>query len=292
MQTRYGWMSTRCIRALALSLVWAVSGAAQAASVCTARSPAHRVALVELYSSEGCSSCPPADHWLSQWKDGGTASGVVPLALHVDYWNSLGWTDRFSRHSFTERQQGLAERAGGHLVYTPEVFVSGRELRNWSHAASFDARVAQVRSEPAAADITITLEPAGADSASSVMGVMGAAASTQPMHVVVDAQFTAHGARERGPLEAYVAVYENALTTQVRAGENSGATLHHDRVVRQWIGPVVLDAGHAHIEREIALPADAQDALKASRGSFGVVAFVENAASGDVLQAADLPACH
>lgn len=289
MQTRYGWMGTRRVWAFAVSLVWAVSGVAQAASVCTARSPAHRVALVELYSSEGCSSCPPADHWLSQWKDGGAASGVVPLALHVDYWNSLGWTDRFSRHSFTERQQGLAERAGAHLVYTPEVFVSGRELRSWAHAASFDARVAQVRSEPAAADITITLEPASTDSASSVTG---AAASTQPTHVAVDAQFTAHGARERGPLEAYVAVYENALTTQVRAGENSGVTLHHDRVVRQWIGPVALDAGHAHIQREIALPADAQDALKASPGSFGVVAFVEDATSGDVLQATDLPACH
>lgn len=289
MQTRYGWMSRRCIWAFALSLVWAVSSVAQAASVCTARSPAHRVALVELYSSEGCSSCPPADRWLSQWKDGSASSGVVPLALHVDYWNSLGWTDRFSQHSFTERQQGLAERAGGHLVYTPEVFVSGRELRSWSHAASFDARVAQVRSEPAAADITIALEPASTASASSITG---AATATQPMHVVVDAQFTAHGAREHGPLEAYVAVYENALTTQVRAGENSGATLHHDRVVRQWMGPVALDAGRAHIEREIALPADASDAIKASRGSFGVVAFVEDAASGDVLQAADLPACH
>lgn len=285
MQSRDGW--TRRVGAFVLA--WAVSGVAQAASLCSARSPAHRVALVELYSSEGCSSCPPADRWLSQWKDGGAASGIVPLALHVDYWNSLGWTDRFSQHGFTERQQSLTERAGGHLVYTPEVFVSGRELRSWSQDTSFDARIAQVHSQPADADVTITLEPKNIDSASSAMN---SAVLAQPMHAMLDARFTAHGAGEHGPLEAYVAVYENALTTQVRAGENSGATLRHDRVVREWIGPVALDAGHAQIRREIDLPTDARNAPRASRGSFGVVAFVEDATSGDVLQAADLPACH
>lgn len=89
------------------------SGLANAAgAMCSARSPAHRVALVELYSSEGCNSCPPADQWLSQWKHGGATQSIVPLALHVDYWNSLGWTDRFSQHrpGATPSLRGVVEK--------------------------------------------------------------------------------------------------------------------------------------------------------------------------------------
>src|ERR1700759_37352 len=111
--------------ALALTMLAASALATAAGAICSAHSPAHRVALVELYSSEGCNSCPPADHWLSQWKNNGATQGIVPLALHVDYWNSLGWTDRFSQHRFTERQQTLTGLAGGHTVYTPEIFVAG-----------------------------------------------------------------------------------------------------------------------------------------------------------------------
>jgi hypothetical protein len=264
------------VRAVALFAAFATSGIAQAAgAMCTAHSPAHRVALVELYSSEGCNSCPPADHWLGQWKDSGAAQGIVPLALHVDYWNSLGWTDRFSQHRFTERQQTLTDLAGGHTIYTPEVFVSGRELRGWSQPASFDERIQKVTAEPAQADVALELAP-------PAQGTHGFG---------VDARFTAKGVIH-DPLNAYVAVYENALISQVRAGENNGATLHHERVVRQWIGPVPLAEGSAQIRREITLdPADAAD-NHAQDGKFGVVAFVENAATGEVLQVAELATCH
>ena len=263
------------VRAIALFAALATSGAAQAAdAMCKAHSPAHRVALVELYSSEGCNSCPPADHWLGQWKDSGAARGVVPLALHVDYWNSLGWNDRFSQHRFTERQQTLTDLAGGHTIYTPEIFVSGRELRSWSRPESFDERVHEVTAEPAQADVALELVP-------PAQGTNGFG---------VDARFTSK-ATVHDPLNAYVAVYENALTSQVRAGENSGATLHHERVVRQWIGPVPLAGGSAQIRREIAL--DATDAAdrQAQPDRFGVVAFVENASTGEVLQVTELAAC-
>ena len=280
----------RAVRAFVLALALATSGVAQAATaMCTAHSPAHRVALVELYSSEGCNSCPPADRWLSQWKGGGVPESVVPLALHVDYWNSLGWTDRFSQHRFTGRQQSLTDRAGGHTIYTPEVFVSGRELRGWSQRASFEARVRDVTASPARADVAIALTPRAPLTA-------GAAATLD-----VDATFTAR-ATGSDSLNAYVAVYENGLSSQVRAGENSGATLHHERVVRQWIGPVPLVAGNARIHQDVALSAFDRDAgsgsdasggtnMSASGNKFGVVAFVENAATGDVLQVADLAAC-
>ncbi|MGH8779343.1 DUF1223 domain-containing protein [Paraburkholderia sp.] len=273
--------AANAVRACALLAAFGAvvaSGAANAAAgQCIAHSPAHRVALVELYSSEGCDSCPPADHWLSQWKEGAAAQGIVPLALHVDYWNSLGWTDRFSQHRFTERQQSLTDLAGGHTIYTPEVFVAGRELRSWSSTDSFDDRLRRIVGEPAAADVSVALAPHAGGAANAVD---------------VDAQFASHmpNASATNPLNAYIAVYENSLVSQVRAGENSGATLHHERVVRQWIGPVPLADGHAQIRRALALD-DPGAAAPVPAGRFGVVAFVENAATGDVLQAADLPAC-
>jgi hypothetical protein len=266
------------IVALALALTTLVtSGLATAASaVCSARSPAHRVALVELYSSEGCNSCPPADNWLGQWKSSGATQSIVPLALHVDYWNSLGWTDRFSQHRFTERQQALTDLAGGHTIYTPEIFVSGRELRSWSQRDSFQSRIGKVVAEPAQANVALQLD---AQQASGVFNVT--------------AQFTSKANDTAGPLDAYLAVYENALSSNVGAGENSGVTLHHERVVRQWIGPVPLVAGNAQIQRAIRVQDSAADAnVNAPADRFGVVAFVENAATGDVLQVAELAACH
>jgi hypothetical protein len=233
------------------------------------------VALVELYSSEGCNSCPPADNWLSQWKNSGAAQSIVPLALHVDYWNSLGWTDRFSQHRFTERQQALTDLAGGHTIYTPEIFVSGRELRSWSQRDSFQSRIGKVVAEPAQANVALELK------------------GQAPGAFNVAAQFTSKAADTAGQLDAYLAVYENSLSSQVGAGENSGATLHHERVVRQWIGPVPLVAGNAQIRRDIRIQDAAADAnANAPADRFGVVAFVENAATGDVLQVAELAACH
>jgi hypothetical protein len=264
---------------LALFSACAVSGFAQAAQTCAARSPEHRLALVELYSSEGCNDCPPADDWLGQWKDG-AQQDIVPLALHVDYWDGLGWTDRFAQHRFTERQQTLASIAGGHVVYTPEVFVGGHEMRRWSDPSSFEARVRQVAAQSSPVDITIGLVPQGAGD------------------LAIDALFAS---RETAPRDwqAYVAVYENGLVSQVKAGENRGATLHHERVVRQWIGPVPVIDGHARIAQTVKLDSDTvADAITRAGGTgtgsasrYGVVAFVEQATSGDVVQAADLPLC-
>ncbi|WP_025598820.1 DUF1223 domain-containing protein [Burkholderia sp. WSM2230] len=259
----------------ALALLCASGLASAASAMCSARSPAHRVALVELYSSEGCNSCPPADAWLGQWKNSGSTQSVVPLALHVDYWNSLGWTDRFSQHRFTERQQMLADLAGGHTVYTPEVFVAGRELRSWSQPDSFQSRVGKLIAEPAKANVALEIKP-------------------RPGGDVFDvaARFDSAAADTATRLDAYVAVYENALSSQVGAGENRGATLHHERVARQWIGPVPLVGGTAQIRRDIRLDdAEAIGDHHVLADRSGVVAFVENAATGDVLQVAELAFC-
>ncbi|TPW10725.1 MAG: hypothetical protein FD130_2142 [Halothiobacillaceae bacterium] len=95
-------------------------------------STVQRTAVLELYTSEGCSSCPPADRWLHQfttdarlWRD------IVPLAFHVDYWDYLGWRDRFAHPEHTARQQTYAAIGGIKTVYTPGLVLNGREWRGW-----------------------------------------------------------------------------------------------------------------------------------------------------------------
>ena len=240
------------------------------AQACSKHSPPHTVALLELYTSEGCSSCPPADRALSKLRSGGTGSAqglgidqVVPLSLHVDYWNDIGWKDVFSSRTYTDRQHWLSSLANSRTVYTPEMFVAGQELRNWSGAIANAVR--RVNEQPARADIGITLGKI--DSAS------------------LPVQITAQ-TRQGGKL--YVALYENGLSTAVRAGENSGAVLHHDYVVRQWLGPIALSgkpgSEQAVVTRALAVPTGA-----ATR-QLGVAAFVQTD-KGDVLQALALPLC-
>ncbi len=89
-------------------------------------------ALVELFTSEGCSSCPPADAWVSTLKGNpGLWKRIVPVVFHVDYWNSLGWSDRFSSPENTARQRRYAAVWGTDSVYTPGMVLNGREWRNW-----------------------------------------------------------------------------------------------------------------------------------------------------------------
>ena len=102
---------------------------AWASEVCSKSSPTHSAALLELYSSEGCSSCPPADKLLSQLATGSDANLLVPLALHVDYWDYLGWQDRFASSQFTARQRTLSAATHSNTIYTPEFFLNGQEFR-------------------------------------------------------------------------------------------------------------------------------------------------------------------
>ncbi|WP_061540828.1 DUF1223 domain-containing protein [Collimonas fungivorans] len=255
-------------------LGFGLASAAQAQDY-SAQSPANRVALVELYSSEGCNSCPPADQWLSrqgaQAKPGQAGpERIVPLALHVDYWDDLGWKDRFGDHRFTVRQQELAAFTNSRVVYTPEIFVGGRELRQWSANKAFDAAVAKITEQPSPADIAIKLS--------------GTAARNFDLSTKVKLRQPSKDGHN-----AYVALYENQLVSKVAAGENDGVTLHHDYVVRRWLGPFALTDGMVQINEKIALDSIGTD-VRADR--FGIVAFVQNARSGEVLQVARLAVDH
>ncbi|WP_323122157.1 DUF1223 domain-containing protein [Burkholderia alba] len=239
---------------------------AQAGAACSAASPAYRQALVELYTSEGCSSCRPADDWLARLGASPAALRIVPLALHVDDWDGLGWRDRFAQSRFTARQNALAARSGGGFIYTPEVAVAGRELRNWRDPDAFERRLREIGGQPPTVDLALTVAQQG--------GRLAVRLAVTPRA----------GAPRR--LGTYLALYENGVVSDVRAGENRGATLRHERVVRQWLGPVDAPpsgAGTFEIRREWPLE-------HVTGGRYGVAAFVEDGA-GDVLQAVDLPLC-
>ena len=170
----------------------AVSAEVSAASACVASSGAQRAVLLELYTSEGCDSCPPADRRLSQYKDRPDHAGrVVPLAFHVDYWERLGWADRFASPQYTQRQYAMAALAKSRLVYTPQFLKNGRDWR--SAASPLDG---MVETRPG---VNIALELGVPGRGPLVMGgeVSGANAAA----------------------ETYVALYENNLESQVRAGE-------------------------------------------------------------------------
>jgi hypothetical protein len=122
-------------------------------AACERSSPPHTVALVELYTSEGCSSCPPADRWLSGLAARYGADRIVPLSLHVDYWDYIGWQDPYAQRQFGERQRELGRFATSPTIYTPEVFVGMRELRNWRDPVTFDRRLQEINRQPAGAEI-------------------------------------------------------------------------------------------------------------------------------------------
>src|SRR6185312_7071942 len=113
---------------------------------CRAHSPDHSTALIELYTSEGCDSCPPADRWLSSLSKQKLGDRAVALALHVDYWDRLGWKDRFGSAGFSQRQREESARSGGEFVYTPQVMLQGRDFPQWQAGAAFDRAIASTPS--------------------------------------------------------------------------------------------------------------------------------------------------
>lgn len=256
-----------CFRILLCgSLLW--SQAAMPDEQCLKRSPAHRVALLELYTSEGCSSCPPADRWLSRLNQSGLSRDqVVALSLHVDYWDSLGWKDRFASPIFTERQRVLARQAQSGFVYTPEVFVGRQEFRHAGSDKQLLQHIAAINSRPAIASIEMALQPVSDNKL--------------PLRLNIELKPGAAGNRHA----AYVALYEDDLNSQVAAGENHGATLHHDRVVRRWIGPLLLSGPALNHQASISI----EPGWK--RNSLGVAAFVEDTSSGEILQATSMALC-
>jgi len=225
-----------------------------AAAGCSARSAPDVTPLVELFTSEGCSSCPPADRWLSRLVPEAAAGRVVPLAFHVDYWDHIGWKDPFASKAGTQRQRDVQAAAGARYVYTPQVVLGGRDFRDWG-SSSFEAAAAGIRRERAAAaiDLSVTADGAKGIEVASTTRAIGAVSAE---------------------LVVLVALTQNGLSSRVAAGENKGERLAHDFVVRDFVVHRGLGTGSAKFK-----PAPGWNLAH-----MGVAAFVQDRRTGRVLQ--------
>ncbi len=180
------------------------AGSAVAAPTINYTSPVERVPVLELYTSHGCSSCPPADAWLRRFvSHPGLWSRLVPLAFHVDYWDSLGWPDRFASAAFSKRQRDYRKSGRIRSVYTPGFVVGGREWRGWFRGDEPD-----LVAGPAVGRLELHADP----------------------EEVATVRFAPAVARREG-LRAHLAVLGFGLSSSIGSGENAGRTLEEDFVV-------------------------------------------------------------
>jgi hypothetical protein len=242
--------ATAALAAAVLASAAASAATAGTSGTCAAQSGAKVPTVIELYTSEGCSSCPPADRWLTALK---ARDGVVPLAFHVDYWDSLGWKDRFAQPLFTQRQNASQHYSGARFAYTPQVIIDGRDTPDWSGVptASLAGR--------APSTVALKLERNGA-----------------AVHLVVQP-----GAGAPAKLSGFVAVVDDDNLTKVGAGENRGETLRQDGVVRELL-PWSASAGQPS-----ALDFTPTTAAEAGATRHWV-AVASDPASGKTLQAVTL----
>jgi hypothetical protein len=177
------------------------------------------VAVVELFTSEGCSSCPSADAVLAEVAEAHDPR-VFPLAFHVDYWNSLGWTDRFSSPAWSDRQRQYAGAFGTNSVYTPQMIVGGVEQFTGSDASRASTSIRHAFESHSATRIVITADSSGMR------------------------DLLVHFHTDSAPTGASVnvALVERNLVTHVESGENGGRTLLHDNVVRAFATRRLTDA--------------------------------------------------
>lgn len=221
----------------AISLV--VAGAAQAES---------NPVVVELFTSQGCSSCPPADQLL---KELGDREDVIPLALHIDYWDYIGWKDIFAQSIFTKRQKAYARSAGRTMIYTPQMIIDGQEDIVGNRPMDLADLIARHKAHPSPVGLTITRQG-------------------DTLHIVANAK------EPQGPLDIHLVRYTPRQTVSIKRGENSGLTATYTNIVTDWQRLEPWD-GHGTLDRVTPVSGDAP-----------VVVLVQKVAYGSILAAARL----
>lgn len=244
---------------LGLSVLFVTSQYADGAE-CSAKSGAASVPLLELYTSEGCSSCPPADKWMSSIN----TDKVTPLAFHVDYWNYIGWKDKFSKPEYSDRQRKTAAFGGAGFVYTPQFVMNGRDFKGWDNAR-LNQNVMAAQKFASRANLSLN-----AVQENGKITLKTSAQTTNP----ADAKHA----------DVFVAIYENKLASKVTAGENSGRELKHDYVVREFFGAYQINNQNEFTKNFTLSP-------EWAKRDAGAVVFVQNSQTGEILQSLALQFC-
>ncbi len=224
----------------------------------TATSNGQQTAVVELYTSEGCSSCPSADKWLASLievpKD---ELDVLALAFHVDYWDYLGWKDRFGSPENTKRQRQLGANNRQSSIYTPEFFVDGMEARGTKKVLQ---KIRDANQQPAEIQLKLVISKSSGE-------------------LQLELQSDSLKATNQSLQHHYI-VYENELMSDVKRGENSGERLFHQQVVRYMSPALKLkDSNHHSININPEWRLD----------NIGVAALVTSAGNEDYLQVVHSP---
>ncbi|MFT5657113.1 MAG: hypothetical protein ACI9KN_000385 [Gammaproteobacteria bacterium] len=195
-----------------------------AAEKLTVESGTERATVVELYTSEGCSSCPPADKWFEALTETRKQDvKLLALAFHVDYWDYIGWKDRFADPKYTNRQRQLGVNNRQQSIYTPEFFVDGKEARGTRNVLS---QIKNSRNKQSPLNLRLSV-------------------SKNRHSLMVELQSTMTGTTT-GPLQHRYFVYENNLSSDVKRGENAGKLLNHQQVVRYMSAPFESVGNDSH----------------------------------------------
>jgi hypothetical protein len=206
-------------------------------------STARQTALLELYTSEGCSSCPPADRWISTLLEKkGLWTDFIPIALHVDYWDYIGWKDRFAKSEHSLRQRQYAHERSIGSVYTPGFIYNGQEWRNWYGSRSSDF-------------------PNG-----NTPGILKLELEGRQANII----FSPAASVDK-KLQVYLALLGFDLSTSVKAGENAGKNLAHNFVVLA-INHTSLQSNSNQYSARLAIP---DSSIVSSR--HGIVAWISAA---------------
>ena len=241
------------------------TGSALAQGSCKYTSPDNTQALLELFTSDGCDSCPPANAMAAQLLK--TDKSVIPLSYHVTYWNYLGWPDTHSQAAFDVRQQSYARISPRRSAYTPAFFVNGQEWADWSRNRS---PLEKAKSPIAPVRLSVTLQEAPARSVDVLVRLEAVAG--QPAVPLDSAQLT-------------LLLVQDGVVSRPTAGELKGVTLRHEHVVRTT---QQLDASAAlqrNVSHRFSLPASG------ANERWGVVAFLQSRDLRVVYQSLDAPQC-
>ncbi len=207
------------------------------------------VVLVELFTSQGCVSCPPADKYLSQLAQN---PDVIALALHVDYWDYIGWEDSFGQPAFTARQKAYAKAVGSRTIYTPQFIVGGKERVEGTQPEAVDELVRSHAATPQPVSLTLTR----ADGTLSIRAEAGAPLAA--------------------PVRIQLVRYRPSETVEIERGENAGLTVEYSNIVTSW-----QDVGEWAGQQPLEMTADAS-------GDDQVVVVLQSQGPAEIVAAAKL----